>query len=426
MMRENLPRRYVTAKKLQELTYKSSSTINRWIKNEWLHPINLDTYKADGGYVFDEEEVERFLASTKRDLSLKEAAEYMGITPQYLSFLRKKGEIEGREVFYGKQKRWSFSEKDCEMWMDRRGQPSLTNNNEKPLFPYANGYRLFHVIEGESGQHGRVIQTTPPKILQEDGSISTASHYSLDYEMEKWPERAYVRNKGFTYFRFPIPRHPLHPVYSLLNKLLSEIGIRNVKVFEEELGNYLVRVRNTTIDATNQEYQLLNSNLIQGHVKWNDGRVSIYSDNLPITVYLSEEEKRTISMHKPPDEALGSAIKRLAFHHLNNNEKQEVESENIRSEIWWELVRKNFLEGYIELKKVQVMECIRHRGYSQKFGDSVWEEVSTHKRGYSTPRVPYLLDAFLYNNERILMDQEFEYIEEKVLFALIEHIRKNR
>ena len=101
--------------------------------------------------------------------------------------------------------------------------------------------------------------------------------------------------------------------------------------------------------------------------------------------------------------------------------KEEIE-EQVRTDMWWELVRKHIFEDYIELKKRKIKACIEHRGYSSTALKRVWEEVSQHTRGYATPRVPYLLDAFLYNNHRIKMNDNFEDTEEKILYALVDHV----
>ncbi|WP_077296448.1 hypothetical protein [Virgibacillus pantothenticus] len=106
--------------------------------------------------------------------------------------------------------------------------------------------------------------------------------------------------------------------------------------------------------------------------------------------------------------------------------KQTAVEQKVREKMWWELVGQNIFEGFIEIKKSRVYECVEHRGHSKKFAHEVWNEVKEHKRGASKPRIPYLLEAFLYGTERVLMDENYEIREEKILVALIEHIRKKR
>lgn len=108
------------------------------------------------------------------------------------------------------------------------------------------------------------------------------------------------------------------------------------------------------------------------------------------------------------------------------NDVSKSDRESIRSEMWWELAGKSIFEESIEPKRKQVQECIQHRGHSKDFEKHVWDTISKHKRGYATPRIPYLLDAFLFDGKRIRMDDNFELLDEKILYALIEEIRKQR
>lgn len=105
------------------------------------------------------------------------------------------------------------------------------------------------------------------------------------------------------------------------------------------------------------------------------------------------------------------------------NVAKEDPKEDPRAQMWWECVRKNIFEGYITIKKNRIRECIQHRGYSKDLEEKVWKVCEANKRGYSHPRVPYLLEAFLFDGQRILMDENFEDTEEKILFPLIEYVR---
>lgn len=83
----------------------------------------------------------------------------------------------------------------------------------------------------------------------------------------------------------------------------------------------------------------------------------------------------------------------------------------IREEMWWELVSKNIFEGFFDLNKKHVQDCVEHLIMSKEFENYVWEKVSQHKMGYATARVNYLLDAFQYDDERILMNRNYEVLE---------------
>lgn len=100
--------------------------------------------------------------------------------------------------------------------------------------------------------------------------------------------------------------------------------------------------------------------------------------------------------------------------------------EAIRAEMWWELARKHIFEGFIEPKRKQIKACAEHKRYSRPFEKEAWSIISKHKMGYVNPHIPYLLDAFLFNGQRIRMDDHYELQEERMLYALLEHIRKKK
>ncbi|HLQ98771.1 MAG TPA: hypothetical protein VK102_00220 [Sphingobacterium sp.] len=100
-----------------------------------------------------------------------------------------------------------------------------------------------------------------------------------------------------------------------------------------------------------------------------------------------------------------------------------MDRETIRAEMWHELTSKFIFEGMVEPKKKQIKECIAHLGFSKDFEQYAWQRISEHTLGYRTPRIPYLLEALMFEGERIRLDEKYETLEEKVLYALLEHLR---
>jgi hypothetical protein len=102
---------------------------------------------------------------------------------------------------------------------------------------------------------------------------------------------------------------------------------------------------------------------------------------------------------------------------------KEIEEE-VRSSIWFELANKHIWEGFIEIKKTRIRECINHRRYSSNLEEPVWQSCLENSRAYSKPRVFYILGAFGFNRKRIHLDTRFSDIEEQIIFPIIEHVRK--
>ena|SRR5690625_231728 len=108
------------------------------------------------------------------------------------------------------------------------------------------------------------------------------------------------------------------------------------------------------------------------------------------------------------------------------NNKTGLDKETIRAEMWWELANKYIFEDFIEPKKKQVQHCMEHLRMSKDFEKYVWKRISDQKLGYRTPRIPYLLDAFFFEGKRILLDDNYGVLEDQILFALIEVLRKEK
>jgi hypothetical protein len=102
---------------------------------------------------------------------------------------------------------------------------------------------------------------------------------------------------------------------------------------------------------------------------------------------------------------------------------KEIE-EDVRASIWLELANKHIWEGFIEIKKTRLRECINHRRYSSNLEEDVWQACLENSRAYSQPRVYFLLGAFGFDQKRILLDTNFGKIEEQIIFPIIEHVRK--
>ncbi|STO53267.1 hypothetical protein [Exiguobacterium aurantiacum] len=101
----------------------------------------------------------------------------------------------------------------------------------------------------------------------------------------------------------------------------------------------------------------------------------------------------------------------------------EAIKEQAREEMWYELLGKFVFEDYFVLKKSEVKAAVQHMRYSKEFEAEVWERCSKHTWGHATPRVPYLLDYFMFEGELIPFNKDFAGRNEQIIHALIEKIR---
>lgn len=136
---------------------------------------------------------------------------------------------------------------------------------------------------------------------------------------------------------------------------------------------------------------------------------------------ISQKELDLFIQQRVPDDYTTNVVKKS---NTTCVAKKEVK-EQIRADMWIELVNKNIWEGYVEIKKSAIRACIEHRKYSKELEIAVWQACEENSREYRKPRVSYLLEAFRFKGKRLLLDKNFESIEEQVIFPIIEEVRQS-
>ncbi|WP_332698902.1 helix-turn-helix domain-containing protein [Halalkalibacter lacteus] len=125
-----------------------------------------------------------------------------------------------------------------------------------------------------------------------------------------------------------------------------------------------------------------------------------------------------------PDSITTSVVKEASASKTTNIAKEDIE--RIREEMWIELANKQIWEGFLELRKTRIRECIEHRRYPRALEKEVWKACQENSKAYSKPRVFYLLEAFGFDGQRLLLDQNFDDREEQIIFSIIEYVRTKK
>ena len=92
------------------------------IKYKHIEPINLATWKADGGYRFEQEDVRKLEELYKDSLTLKEATEFLNKSKTYVHNAAKDGILPFKEIDKGKsterlylKRIWKLSKKELKI-----------------------------------------------------------------------------------------------------------------------------------------------------------------------------------------------------------------------------------------------------------------------------------------------------------------------
>ena len=153
------------------------------------------------------------------------------------------------------------------------------------------------------------------------------------------------------------------------------------------------------------------------------GKLKGYQNSKKQGWRIREEDLQQFINERLPDFNATNVVLNNTTDEQSVNTTNVVLKEAIREQMWYQIVHRNIFEGFIDIKKSRLKDCIEHKRYSKDFFTYCWDQLSQKNQGSAVPRVPYLLDAFLYDSKRIKMDNNYELLEEKVIFALIEYLR---
>lgn len=259
---------YLTLEQAARELDRTERQVRYLVKTGILLPANQDTYKRDGGYRFSQEVVEKVKEKLKPEgISLRKAAEIVGITPQYLNSLALKGEIDSVLVMIGNKKERRFRMKDCLSFIEHfksRTHKSVSQFGEK-LHLYNHDLRLFELISYQ-GETVRIVKTEPVTFLNSKGELVSPATSEDFATSKKWPEKAYKTKKGFISLQVPMPRNTEHATYNIMYSLIEGMGVKNVQIFERKDGDYFIRCRQGKLNIQRQYAELLKRYLVEGEL----------------------------------------------------------------------------------------------------------------------------------------------------------------
>ncbi|RTR26563.1 MerR family transcriptional regulator [Robertmurraya yapensis] len=282
---------YLTLSQASKELDRTERQVRYLIKIGVLSPANQDTFRRDGGYRFSEDEVKRAKEKLKLEgISLRKAAQIVGVTPQYLNSLALAEKIDSKLVQIGNKTERRFNEKDCidfKEHLHTRTHKSIAKYGEK-LHLYKNRMRLFDLIPYHD-ETVRIVNTSTITLLKADGGLIHPDEQEILLTSDEWPHKPYNPKKGFIVFRLPIPRKSEHITYDLLYELISELGPKNIQVFERAEGDYLVRCRQARVKLNKEYFDLLQRYVIEGEIHYLNGEVKLESGIVSQYIHLPNE-----------------------------------------------------------------------------------------------------------------------------------------
>ena len=287
---------FYTVDDIVAATGASKSTIYSKIKQGQLTPFNKEDRFLDGGnYLFTKEEFERAIAMfEKPGLTIRETAELLGQSPQYVRVLFNQGVLEGIKKPYGSRTQIYILEESVEKYLADHGEES-----QDVHYLDQKGYFLYQPVS-VNGIKGRIT------LLNKDGTgeveLETGEIINLGTEervqihpLKRVEEKDYIRKKGSVRFDFPKPKHINHIVYDIICRLFETVGPKNLQI-KLHPNLIMVHTKPCTIDIDHhhEEVAMMQSSLKEGRIVKRQQGIVLLSRVTSVSGEITLEEKNMI------------------------------------------------------------------------------------------------------------------------------------
>ncbi|WP_026801518.1 helix-turn-helix domain-containing protein [Pontibacillus halophilus] len=289
----------VSSKEAAEAIGVNKNTIYKYVKNNELAPINKETWHYDGGYYFNQSEIERFKETLKKPgLTTTEAAEILGVKPVTVFNYIQDGKLVSFQQAY-KGRTYNFiREEDLE---DFAQNYNKKRKETASFYSKEHEIALFQLMQNET-ERARVISVNDGKffIRTDSGehfnnSEANSRGFQVAYHLSKG-KRSY--KKGEVTFKFLNPTSNSSVVFSVFDILYRHVGISNMKVNEKHEHIY-VTVSPVHINVNANEHRdtlkAMEEYAIEGKVSVRpDNSVILISNISPLYLTLKDELKERI------------------------------------------------------------------------------------------------------------------------------------
>lgn len=268
--------------------------------NKRLEPVNRETYRGDGGYVFKTEDVERIKPIyIKEDLTSAQAAKRLGRSTSYVHKLIHDGVIDYYEGEYRGKKTYFIKQED----VDKLAEVSTADDKNETLYDSKTGVFLFQSFK-KGEDLARVIKIKKLSRTKVEISVQLDSGIVLSYKdamSDGWKPTVQLSLKkaitsyGYAMFEFPIPATMDSMIYSIIEELMRQAGPANLRINRGE-DMITVEVKKIVLSgimpATHPDMiDKMKLFLKRGKIISKYDGLLIDTGLSPITLYISEDKK---------------------------------------------------------------------------------------------------------------------------------------
>lgn len=276
--------------------------INHSDANKRLNPVNRDTYKGDGGFMFRQEDVDRIKPSyVRKDLTSAEAAKQIGRSTTYIHKLIREGVLPYYEGELRGKRTYFITETDLKTLVasnPETGKYDTIYDKKSSTFlfqPYRREGRFARIVSMKRLHRSELeitLQLGADEFLAYDEAIQVGWKPMLSIT-EKKP----ITTFGYALFEFPVPETLDSMIFTIIEEMFKQIGPSNIRInagdrlIVEVKKSVLLGVLPTTHPDLIDKLKLF---IRSGHITTKYDGTLIDTGLSPITIYLPEEKKANL------------------------------------------------------------------------------------------------------------------------------------
>ncbi|MDP5276152.1 helix-turn-helix domain-containing protein [Chengkuizengella axinellae] len=318
----------MTTKEVADYLGLQMQTIHGYVQNKRLIPWNYDTWKIDGTYLFERLEVEKLKTEVQKPgLTTSDVLEFLKqkdifVSEATLNTKIRSNEVPAEMLKFRNRDTYFIKEEDLDSIVE------IFKNHRKRarFFNKKLGYYLFQpIINKATGEVARVIE-----LNDSEGFAITTTEKKIeisDLKIQGFEPQINIKNvknnkKGYITFEFPRPRQIQSNIFNVLDILIKESGINNIRLDSTEF-EIKIEVKPVQIHLDKslhqEEIELLNSSLIDGVIIDRPNGIVLHSKLTSFLAYgsmqLKEEvkkyaKKENLSLEEFVIKSLEEAVKR--------------------------------------------------------------------------------------------------------------------
>lgn len=287
----------IDIKEVEKQLNLSNFQVKKLMQEKKLVPVNIDSWRIDGKFLFIPEEVEGLKKEVQTEgMTLSQASKQFNVSLHSLKKLVEEGILDYQEFMYRGRNTLFVDPEEVEI--------ALSYEHHERVYSYS---RKYHVVLFQKLIQGNTVARITK--IQKRGDITVIDEFENEFSLEDAYQKGYQlayelmkqprsNHKGFVTFRFPYSKDWRRGIFQDLDMLLQYISPSNVH-FEKEDTWLIVRVRQSLVEMSVQDQQeflgTLETYLIEGKISGRmGGGVFFDSNSFTKSVMLSEKQYQRI------------------------------------------------------------------------------------------------------------------------------------